>query len=345
VIDVHPAGWTSMTLYADADDDGYCVSPATTRCTDGAAPSGYRELSGCLRTDDCDDGNASYWQVMSARPDADLDGYCDFFNPILACAGATFPPGTMRMGCPADCHDGNASFWLGIAAALDRDRDRHCVGRPYEVCTNGTLPPEFSQAGCDDFADCNDSSTTWWRTVTANRDADNDGHCTNERADVCAGASAPPGWNLSCASFGDCNESDPNLWRVVSCRPDADGDGWCASSGFSNVCIGAACPSCTPNDCNDNNAAATAICSYSEVGPSRSHCCCGCCPCTQPNPHTNADTFCIPGFAISSCAVARSSGSGPVSATIVDAHTCSISQGCNICDGSSANLVVTCTAL
>jgi len=113
--DANVNAWQNLTVYRDGDNDNACASSAaTTACTNGSAPSGYR-TSCSLGYADCNDSDAARYQNRTCRVDIDDDGLCSAEGTY--CVGNTCDVARGVFGfqftlhgpsCPlTDCNDVN----------------------------------------------------------------------------------------------------------------------------------------------------------------------------------------------------------------------------------------------
>ncbi|RKI39450.1 hypothetical protein D7Y27_22020 [Corallococcus sp. AB004] len=131
------------TLYRDADGDGYGAGASIQGC-----PLGLGWVTNNL---DCNDSNASVWQVARFYRDADGDGYGAPNNWIDSCGR---PAGYVTNA--TDCNDSNAAVkpgaikQCGVGACAASVQA--CVNGVERTCTPGPSSPEV----CDrEDNDCN----------------------------------------------------------------------------------------------------------------------------------------------------------------------------------------------
>ena len=271
--DRDPSGFLAINVRVDSDGDTYCTSaPASDKCTDGSAPTGFTLTGSCKPTLDCDDGQSAIYQWLPARPDTDQDGAC-FGAQRDVCSGSSLPSGYRSpASCPLedDCAPTIASQYKLASTRTDFDTDTYCVGVPTDRCVGTTAPaPYLLTSSCKQTDDCDDSTGAYFRTVTTMiADKDGDQHCAGNTQSMCVGVIAiRDGYRSSdgCLDTTDCDDaptSGAGVYRLVSLRTDADGDGYCINAAATH-CIGV---SLLPNtrttsscktagdDCRDNNA-------------------------------------------------------------------------------------------
>lgn len=79
-----------VTMYPDADNDGYCTSAYEPRCVGNFATSpGFRTLEMCTATSDCAPSDSGKYRMENLRMDQDRDGYCSSAPATPVCIGAT----------------------------------------------------------------------------------------------------------------------------------------------------------------------------------------------------------------------------------------------------------------
>jgi hypothetical protein len=88
----------SVSYYADADGDGYGAGVATLSCT---------AITGSVTNNsDCDDTDATKWQLATFYVDADADGYDN--GTASVCSGVEAPAGYSATTSGTDCDDADA---------------------------------------------------------------------------------------------------------------------------------------------------------------------------------------------------------------------------------------------
>jgi hypothetical protein len=246
--------------YYDGDGDGYYASGAASKCL--CAPNPLLGFTATL-PGDCDDADASVWQMLVGYRDGDGDGYTtDAVMEI--CSGASLPSGWLSsMSSPLDCDDADASVWQMLVGYRDGDGDGYTLGVATSFCSGVSLPSGWLSLVSDPL-DCDDSvaSCTVDCSTMAYRDNDGDGFGVTVLSAVAC--SAPAGYVLN---SGDCDDFDDQVYpgaseaalnvfsgsvpgrcdgvdyncdglfgRLVECRPDKDGDGVAWSSGVQYLC-------------------------------------------------------------------------------------------------------------
>lgn len=127
-----PSECAKHTLYRDVDGDGRGDDSAgRLEVCFGESAFGYVDSLG-----DCDDGNATRWEVRTLYRDADGDGRGGAAETL--CAGDVPPMGYLASG--DDCDDTDAARYRGLVRYPDADGDG--VGAsPRDVpCVGETLP-------------------------------------------------------------------------------------------------------------------------------------------------------------------------------------------------------------
>lgn len=185
--DTNPAVSIALTIFVDADRDGFGAGASQIACTGGAPPVGF-STSGT----DCDDTDGSVWaSLMYTAVDFDGDG---FTTPALGmrCTSGVLLPPYYAAPIGNDCDDADATRWALLTyRAIDGDGDGFTVPASGQLCTNGTLPPPFlaSERGND----CNDADPTLTRFAVLYPDQDGDGVGAPPRQILCIGTTLPAG--------------------------------------------------------------------------------------------------------------------------------------------------------
>ncbi len=138
--DGDPVRYQLLSVRADADGDTRCVGAALNECS-GASPNAGRRLpSGCVGSDDCNDGDAARFQTLSVRRDSDGDTYCTG-SATNQCAGNSPDPG-WRTSCSSgdDCDDGRNDRYKLVNVRNDADSDGYCAGSSFSACVGGSGP-------------------------------------------------------------------------------------------------------------------------------------------------------------------------------------------------------------
>jgi hypothetical protein len=197
-----------MSTRGDADNDSRCVGTAVNECIGAAPPAGRRLTNTCATSDDCNDNNASVFQWLTVRVDADGDSYCTG-SAFQACSGNS-PPAMLRLAtsCQAtdDCDDANASSFLVVSTRADPDADGYCTGTAASSCTNGAAPPGRRLTSmCQLESDCAENDATRFRVVSLRDDQDNDTWCVGQPTPTCIGNTIPQGKRMTsqCVMSGD----------------------------------------------------------------------------------------------------------------------------------------------
>jgi hypothetical protein len=229
-----PAVHTLM-LYAgrDADGDTVPVAAAGSVCGNGATlPARYFANAGNAPSD-CDDQNASFWQLASFHEDLDRDGI-GHGGLVSVCSGNGPPPGFSETS--TDCAPSDPALHTPMSyAARDSDGDTVLVPAAGSVCGNGaTLPARYFGSAGSAPADCNDQNALFWQLASFREDFDRDGVGHGPLVSVCSGSGAPPGFAMSST---DCSPLDTTKWRMMASYSDVDGDG-VGSGPMVPLCVG-----------------------------------------------------------------------------------------------------------
>lgn len=204
---------TPTTTYLDADGDGRGDSNIPQNVC--PADAGWVAVGG-----DCNDGNASVFQVMNnVVADLDQDGYTTGTG-ALQCVGAS-----QLVNGRTYYRDASGNYtWLAVGDSLGTD------------CNDGDGDVFVSMAGMA-------------------ADADNDGYYVGTAATACVGSSSTvngrtyyknPAGNFAfivattALGGGECNDADTDVYRTVaSLGADADQDGYLATSpAVGSQCVG-----------------------------------------------------------------------------------------------------------
>jgi hypothetical protein len=127
-----PPACAAYSVYRDLDGDGHGdENGGRLELCDGEWRAGFVDSFG-----DCDDGNATRWELRLLYRDADGDGRGGAAETV--CAGSAPPPGFRASG--DDCDDSDATRFRGFVRYPDADGDG--VGAsPRDVpCVGETLP-------------------------------------------------------------------------------------------------------------------------------------------------------------------------------------------------------------
>ncbi len=211
--------------YPDTDGDGYGdgSDPTTFKC--------YKPVGYVTNYSDCDDTNASHWQLLTGYTDADHDGY-GTGNAQTICSGASLPVGYAANN--TDCNDSNASVWQLIWGYNDADGDGYGVNPYHQICSGASLPSGYSTYGVD----CNDSSasiypgTTQTQSCTVTSTCSNT--CTGSQTNICYADGTYTAWS----ACGGCTPATCDPCAGVTCDSP-----WC--NGYEYVyggyCSGGSC--------------------------------------------------------------------------------------------------------
>ncbi|WP_223747149.1 hypothetical protein [Myxococcus sp. XM-1-1-1] len=243
---------TRVYLYRDEDLDGYGrESPGSLCLPQGAPlPPGYVDH---WLSKDCDEADATRFQVRGVYTDKDGDGAGDG-DMLALCIGDTPPAGYVYFG--GDCAPEDATRWRLLDYSYrDADGDGDTVWSPGNVCAGTELPPGHLTTARGE--DCDDRDATVRVRWDLYRDADGDGVGVGPRVPVCAGTTRPSGY----ATTGeDCADDDAARWQWLSyAYRDVDGDRYTVAAP-GQLCAGEALPAGYLNlsvgpDCDDMNAA------------------------------------------------------------------------------------------
>ena len=111
--------------------------------------------------DDCNDANASLFQSLTVRADADADSYCTGPS-VVQCTGAVPSSGyRVASSCAStdDCNDGNANVFKVYPVRTDADGDGYCVGAVTNQCAgNAPLAGTRLASSCQAIDDCKDTN-------------------------------------------------------------------------------------------------------------------------------------------------------------------------------------------
>jgi hypothetical protein len=143
--DADPAVFIALTVFADADGDGFGAGPAQQACTDGTLPRGFATTG-----TDCDDGDAARWALLTYRAiDSDGDGVTVTATGQV-CTNGTLPPPFKATPNGNDCNDNDPA--LTHFAVLYPDHDGDGVGAPPRqiTCIGAALPAGLAIGGFDD---------------------------------------------------------------------------------------------------------------------------------------------------------------------------------------------------
>lgn len=230
--DTDPAVSVPLTVFADADHDGFGAGPGQLACTNGMPPLGFSTSS-----TDCDDTDATVWvSLLYTAVDFDGDGFTAPALGMRCTAGVLLPP---YYATPHgnDCDDANRDIWATLTVFVDTDHDGFGAGPAQVACTNGSLPDGFSTTGTD----CDDSDVSRWELLTYHAiDVDGDGVTVPANGQVCTNGTLPTPFRAT-ETGHDCNDNDPAVTHFAVLYPDHDADGVGAPP-RQVQCIGATIP-------------------------------------------------------------------------------------------------------
>jgi hypothetical protein len=232
--------------FRDADGDSASVAEEGMVCSGLALPQGYADTAATL---DCDDTNATRWQLLDVYRDTDGDG---LGNGLVErrCSGES--PEAGYAFTDTDCAPEDRLRWQQLSYLhRDADADGATVPEAGQVCSGLALPAGYAQVARG--SDCDDASPLLLVNWNLFPDSDGDGVGTGSREVMCAGATPPAGYS----DLGtDCAPDDRERWQGLTYQyRDADGDGFTVEAGGS-LCAGGTLPpgySNSPqgNDCDD----------------------------------------------------------------------------------------------
>src|SRR5262245_472356 len=120
--DHDPTVWQSIYLYIDNDGDGFTngIDNSHKVCVGNTPPLGYAITS---RGQDCNDNDASEYQMTTFYKDEDGDGYND--GSIQVCGGVVIspPPGYVFFTNGHDCNDDDKNIHAPLTCYPDGDKD------------------------------------------------------------------------------------------------------------------------------------------------------------------------------------------------------------------------------
>jgi hypothetical protein len=247
-----------LTIFVDADHDGFGTGAGQLACTNGAPPAGFA-TSGT----DCDDGDPAVWMSLAyTAVDFDFDGVTVPAVGTRCTAGTLLPP---YFATPHgnDCDDANPNVSIALTVFADVDRDGFGAGSAQQACTNGTPPAGFATNGTD----CDDGDPAVWMSLVYTAvDFDGDGVTVPAMGTRCtAGTLLPP--YFATPHGNDCDDANPNVSIALTVFADGDHDGFGAGAAQQ------ACTNGTPpdgfvtngTDCNDADASVWALLAYSGI--------------------------------------------------------------------------------
>jgi hypothetical protein len=214
--DLAPNAYQLVSLYPDADGDGVGAGTSAGMCIGATPPAGHASIG-----TDCAPDERSRWRTLGyAYRDADLDTFT-VSETGTVCSGNALPSGYTNTARGGDCNDSNPELHTTRPGYPDTDKDGVGAGAQEFVCTNGTLPLDYSTTRTD----CAPEDSLRWRLLTSwHVDNDEDGHTAPASGELCAGSTLAPPLFLK-ASGNDCDESDRTRFTWSVLYPDKDGDG------------------------------------------------------------------------------------------------------------------------
>ncbi len=221
-----------LTIFVDADRDGFGTGAGQQACTNGTPPQGF-----ATNGTDCDDGDPAVWMsLVYTAVDFDGDGVTVPAMGTRCTAGTLLPP---YFATPHgnDCNDSDPSVWTAQTVFADTDGDGFGAWPAQQACTNGTPPDGFVTSGTD----CDDTDASVWALLAYHAiDADGDGVTVPASGQVCTNGTLPPPFKAT-QHGNDCDDTDPTVDHLVVLYPDLDGDGVGAPP-RQITCIGATVP-------------------------------------------------------------------------------------------------------
>jgi hypothetical protein len=152
--------WQNLSYQSvDSDADGHRVSSSGQLCAGSALPSSHSASAVAANDIDCNDNNASLWQML---PYVSRDADADNFSIAAAgdvCSGDALPSGygtTAPQATLADCDDSSATTWRLLMTYGDADGDGVGAGVGAVTCMGPTAPPARSLLGYDPVDDPGD---------------------------------------------------------------------------------------------------------------------------------------------------------------------------------------------
>jgi hypothetical protein len=182
--DADPTISIALTVFVDADRDGFGTEPGQLACTSGSPPPGFSTSD-----TDCDDNDMTVWlSLVYTAVDRDDDHVT---APELGtrCTAGTLLPPYFATPNGNDCDDSDPTVSVALTVFADGDLDGVGAGPGQLMCTNGSPPAGFSTSGTD----CDDDDPALTHLAVLYPDQDSDGVGTSPRSIVCIGAAIPAG--------------------------------------------------------------------------------------------------------------------------------------------------------
>jgi hypothetical protein len=149
--------WQVLSYQAvDVDSDAHPANVPGQICSGTSLPAGYFAAKVEDANVDCDDANASRWQLLSyAGVDLDGDGH-RIASAGQMCAGNSLPAG-YSAGAPSqieqDCDDASSTTWRYTTVYADRDGDGVGSGKGSVMCIGASAASGYSLRGYDPLDD------------------------------------------------------------------------------------------------------------------------------------------------------------------------------------------------
>jgi hypothetical protein len=276
-----------VTVYRDADGDGYGNAAVTIAACGGSPPAGY-----AANATDCDDAHAAFHPGALETCngiDDDCDGLvdnggnalCNDSNPCTddVCNGVA---GCAVANNSAACDDGNA-----------------CTSG--DICGGGSCQPGVAVI-CNDGNACTDDSCNPATGCVATNNAascDDGNSCTS--GDTCGGGSCQPGVAVICNDGNACTDDscNPATGCVATNNAASCDDGNACTSG--DICGGGSCQPGVAVSCNDGNACTDDSCNsqtgcvHAPTNTGQTTCGIGACQRTVDNCSNGEPQVCTPG--------------------------------------------------
>ena len=219
----HLGNNTEYVWYLDSDGDGYAIEPTVTSAT-SPGPAYTLDI---LPLTDCDDNDASVFEVTTWYLDADGDGHSTG-DTVESCSS----PGNgyvQSVISTSDCDDADASVYQSSIWYVDADGDGYTKPDGIESC--GSPGMEYSQ-NASSISDCDDTDASVFQETTWYLDTDGDGHSTGPSVESCS--SPGNGYVQSVISTSDCDDADASVYQSSIWYVDADGDGYTKPDGIES---------------------------------------------------------------------------------------------------------------